>query len=561
MSLCRFVGGVLLIIVSVVQPLVQGSLLLRGVQNQGHNKKGKLEVDVYYVSKLLDKFKRFAVQGQAVSDYNHGKELEGIREAMLKVTDEDDKTLLEAGATENEESRLESTNAFNEMLNFVNTLKQAMGAKGSAPSCADLTCGEHAVCALTLDNGPECACEEGYEGDGFICRPPVHFTPHPLLDKFKKDSEGTRQVADIHMIVFQKTRVALVFRDISKGHQGFFMLGRAGIDEVGWNAPKIFSNGTKAYDPVIAGLPNGRVAIAYRDKDRGGMGFLLGGEINPRTNLMRLGTLTPFARNQAHEMAIVALPHTRVAVLYADRKVDANGKTTAIHGAATLAQIRKGGLPHVLGLPYRFAEGATTRIRATLLSPSSFVVAYRGESDEAKKTEASVVWGEMKGSELFFDSTKSIALDSDTTQIWGRDVSLVSANIFAYTYHCGGDQIVKQATIKVDPGTHAMTVVSGPIELAKGPMSWVQSVSLPYAPRAPHTFSFYQNSGRGYSQAAICPVMSTGQMRDCVDLNWAGVQVQSVAAQPLGEGRLLFVFTDMSGTAYYQYVGLFDDEE
>jgi len=49
-------------------------------------------------------------------------------------------------------------------------------------------------------------------------------------------------------------------------------------------------------------------------------------------------------------------------------------------------------------------------------------------------------------------------------------------------------------------------------------------------------------------------------MRDCYDLNFVGYELSTVAAEPLGEGRLIFVFADTTGTPYYQFVGLFDDE-
>merc|ERR1719428_2260059 len=176
------------------------------LRSSNDKKKGKLVVDVYYVVKLLDKFKKYAVKHQALSDVRHGMEMERLQEAMENSDDEGDKTLLEASATENEESRLESQNAFNEMLNFVNTLKNSMGAKGSAPSCEDLTCGEHAICEDTVAEGAGCKCEDGYEGDGFLCKPPIHFTAHPLIPF---ESKGPApQVGEIHISVFQISRVA-----------------------------------------------------------------------------------------------------------------------------------------------------------------------------------------------------------------------------------------------------------------------------------------------------------------------------------------------------------------
>lgn len=522
-----------------------------------NGKKGKLVVDVYYVVKLLDKFKNYAVKHQALSDVRHGQEMERLQEAMENSDDNEDKTLLEATATENEESKLETQNAFNEMLNFVNTLKNAMGAKGSAPSCEDLTCGEHAVCEDSVLEGAQCKCEDGYEGDGFLCKPPISFTAHPLIP-FKTKGPAP-QVGEIHITVFQKSRVAVVFRDISKGEKGYFMLGRAGVAKMAWNYPKLFSNETKAYGPTIVGLPNGRIAIAWRDQDRGGMGYLMGGEINRKTQTCLLGKSIAFARNQAHGYTMVVLPNSRVAVMYSERVLDADGKTKAMHGSAVLAQIQKDGVPEEMG-KYRFAEGAVTRLMATRLSPDSFVVAYRGEAQGDTKEEASVIWAQMKGSELMFDP-HPISLAPEETEIWGRDVSLVAKDLFAYSYHAGGEQVTKQAIIKVDPGTHRMAIVDGPMPIDEAPTPYVQSVSLPFAPRTPHTFTYYQKPGSGIARAKVCPITPQGKMRDCTDLNFVGYELSTVAAEPLGEGRLIFVFADTTGTPYYQFVGLFNDEE
>lgn len=537
----------------LLMPAVDGSML----RSSNDKKKGKLVVDVYYVVKLLDKFKNYAVKHQALSDVRHGQEMERLQEAMENSDESEDKTLLEATATENEESKLESQNAFNEMLNFVNTLKNAMGAKGSAPSCEDLTCGEHAVCVDTVMEGAGCKCEDGYEGDGFLCKPPISFTAHPLIPFESKPGAAAPQVGEIHITVFQISRVAVVFRDVSKGEKGYFMLGRAGVAKMAWNYPKLFSNQTKAYGPVIAGLPNGRVAIAWRDQNVGGMGYIMGGQINPKTSLCTLGETIAFARNQAHGYAAIVLPNSRVALMYSERQLDSSGKTKAMHGSALLTQIEKDGVPKELG-KYHFAEGPITRLMATRLSSDSFVVAYRAEAEGEKKEEANAIWAQMKGSELMFDP-HPISLAPDETEIWGRDVSLVAKDYFAYSFHAGGEQVTKQAIVRVDPGTHKMTIVDGPSPIDEAPTPYVQSVSLPFAPRAPHTFTYYQKPGSGIARAKVCPITPQGKMRDCTDLNFVGYELSTVAAEPLGEGRLLFVFADTTGTPYYQFVGLFDD--
>lgn len=283
----------------------------------------------------------------------------------------------------------------------------------------------------------------------------------------------------------------------------------------------------------------------------------MGGQINPKTSLCTLGETIAFARNQAHGYATIVLPNSRVALMYSERQLDSSGKTKAMHGSALLTQIEKDGVPKELG-KYHFAEGPITRLMATRLSSDSFVVAYRAEAEGEKKEEANAIWAQMKGSELMFDP-HPISLAPDETEIWGRDVSLVAKDYFAYSFHAGGEQVTKQAIVRVDPGTHKMTIVDGPSPLDEAPTPYVQSVSLPFAPRAPHTFTYYQKPGSGIARAKVCPITPQGKMRDCTDLNFVGYELSTVAAEPLGEGRLLFVFADTTGTPYYQFVGLFDD--
>jgi len=516
-------------------------------------------VDVYYTPELLDKFSVFAVQNQAISDHRHTLENMRLQSAIAAAHNPHDKMLLEETAQANEESRLEGQNAYNEMLNFVNTLKQAMGATGGAPTCDDLTCGMHAVCETNIEKGPHCACEDGYEGDGFVCKPPVHFTPHSLIQRVTP----APQVKDLHVTVFEGVRVALVFQDISKGEMGYLMLGRATPAKMIWAEPVLFSNDTKAFSPKVAGLPNGRVAVAYRDGNKQAAGLLACGEIDKKTQMINWSPSLGFARNQAHEMAIVPLPHTRVAVMYSSHHTDSEGKVTSSFGSAMLVQLNEGGVPEVLG-KREFAEIPVTRLTATLLSPSEFIVGYRGAAGgdamtTGAKEEASAIYAQMKGTELVFDP-HPLSLEPTRSQIWGRDIALISANKFSYSYESATEQKTKMAVVQVDPGTHKMTVVDGPITIGTGKTPYVKAISLPYAPREPRTFTFFQLPGEGIAKARMCAVSPAGKLSRCSDMNWAGMELSSVAGVSLGEGRQLFVFADLQGTPYYQFVGLFNDD-
>jgi len=540
-------------------------------------------VDTYYVSRMSDRFATFAARHQAAVDNFHAAEQDRLEVAIRDAPTADEKSLLEVSAAFNEESRLEAKNAFSEMRNFVNTLKQAMGAVGSVASCSDLTCGVRAFCDEQPGLGAFCRCNDGYEGNGFVCNPPTRFTPHALIE-FNPRAPFP-ELADLHIGTFRGNRVAVVYRDISKRHGGYFMLGRAARDGVRWGEPALFSGDSTAFSPVVAELESGTgFAIAFRDQDRGGSGMLAGGRYDQSTGNVTMSVAKPFARHQAQGMAVVPLTGSLVAVLFSEHALSGtaaggvNGRTPvggAMYGSAVLATIDPEGLaqPELLG-KQRFINGPVARISATRLSPSSFAVAYRLGDDGAatQKTEASVMLGRLRGQELVF-GPESLSLEPEQTQIWGRGLTALTPDTFAYTYHSGNEKLTKQAVLRVDPVTQKLIVLRRPEVVANGfsphvgavssallqdaSVSGAQGVASQASPL--RMFTYFSREGSPKAEARLCGVLAdSGQLRDCRDVTWSDREIASAAGAPLGDGRLVFAYTDAKGAPFYQLVGLMD---
>merc|ERR1719453_782953 len=159
-----------------------------------------------------------------------------------------------------------------------------MGSVGSAARCQDLTCGLHAYCAVEKSLGAVCRCKDGYQGNGFICKTPTQFAIHSLLET--QSGQAKQRLADIHVSTLKGDTIVAAYRDISDGNKGYLLLGHATPESMRWHPPVLFSHQSQAFDPVVVQLQEGAhskggIAIAFRDADRGGDGFLLGGRIDP----------------------------------------------------------------------------------------------------------------------------------------------------------------------------------------------------------------------------------------------------------------------------------------
>jgi len=525
---------------------------------------------VYYVTDVADRFADFASGHSSAADSFHLTEQGRLQTAIRNAGSRNDKAILEETAVRNEEARLEAENAFNEMQKFVTTLKEAMGAEGRAESCQFLSCGEHAYCSSTPDRA-ECRCMAGYEGNGFICKSPRHALEQPL---FALSSTPPR-IADLHVSTLRGNHVAVVYRDVTKQHRGYLMFGLADLAGMVWKAPLPFGNGS-AFGPVLVELQgrDGGVAIAFRDTNRGGTGVLVGGACNPEQNRLDLGPARAFARYQAQGMGIVALPESLVAVVFAEHTTNRMTRTPeagAMYGSAVLARVNtNGAAPEVIS-KRRFASGPVARIATSMLSPTSFVVAFRQAEDSAKgeRSEASCVSARLRGGgELIFDP-RPLLLEPQRGQIWSRSVSLLGEGVVAYTYHSGNEQLTKQALLAVDPRTQQLGLLRAPTVISEGFTPYVGSVSTstPFVQhlssgqaerlrvQGPRVLAYFSGGESITPKGRFCKPDRESLPNNCQDIVWANHEVTSAAGAQVGDGRLLFVSTDASQSAYYSLVG------
>jgi hypothetical protein len=542
--------------------------------------------DIYYVTKMSDRFLSFLSKHEdAVAKFG-AAEMDRLRSAIQSAPQSRDKALLEETARVNEENRLEAQNAFSRMRNFATTLKQAMGAVGSASRCEELTCGAHAYCAVDAALGAQCLCKEGYQGNGFICQTPMQFAIHSLIQF--QPGQPHPKVADINVHTLRGDTIVAVYRDISNAHKGYALLGHATPENIRWHSPILFSNESRAFDPVIVQLQEesghrGGIAIAYRDADRGGDGILVGGKISALTGEISVGTPKAFARHQAQAMAMLPLPDSRVAVIFAEHLLDdgpGQPRGGAMYGATLLAQVHTDGqAPQVINKE-RFAKGPVARLSVAALSPSLFAIAYRqGEIEpQAAQAEAACIAGQVRHNSIYFNSP-AILLEPDQKNIWSRSLSRIGDNLLAYTYHSGNERVTKQAIISADAKTHHLKVVSGPEAVAHGFTPVVGSVALvptiedlAAQDTGPSPVSFTEqrrqqsvrlltyagHDGPKPAQARLCGISSSGIPSGCRDISWASHDLVSGSGTPLSDGRFLFLFTDARGNAFYQFVGLMD---
>jgi len=502
--------------------------------------------DVYYVPSLLTKFLHFAESRQERSSARHDLERERLEAAIGATQDEHAKEVLAKTVEENELSRLEERNVYHEMENFINSVKGVLGSEQPKPmDCAELTCGEGASCQLKTD-GATCECDEGFVGDGFVCKRPVAFVAKKLLP-----SMPSVQAADLHMAGVRDTLI-VAFRDIAT-EKGYLLLGHVKPSNVEWSEPIPFTEGA-AYSPQVALIPEDRFVVSYRDANTQGAGFFLGGQLIPGTAggfNATLGAPVTFALKQSHQHTVVALPGSRFAVLFCEHKAD------GAFGSALLGHVGNLGVAEQQGI-FPFAETAVTRLTATLLSPESFVVAYRAAPDPTAdplvsvKEEANVIYAKLTATDLVFDP-HPLQLEPHKTEIWDRGLGLLTANRFLYTYQMGSEDKTMAAVVDVDPITHIMHVTSKH-EVAQGFTPFSRSIGLAFSPGAPRTLSFYAHHGVGKYTA--CSLTTQGTMTNCAERTWLSHPVESVTATALGDARVIFVFAGKDGVPYYQVAAL-----
>jgi len=541
----------------------------------------KDSADVYYVTRMGDRFLGFMAKHQEAVNTFGAAEQERLVTAIQSAADPHDKMLLETSAMANEENRLEAQNAFGEMRNFVTTLKQAMGAVGSASRCEDLTCGAHAYCALHKTMGAQCLCQDGYEGNGFICKTPQQFSIHSLL----QFSAGERrpQVADVHVSTLQGNTIVVVYRDLADSHKGYALLGHAAPDALRWHPPVLFSKDSQAFNPRVTQLlqADGGIAIAFRNEDRGGEGILLGGRVDPVTGKVTLGVPKAFARHQAQAMAMLPLPGSRVAVVFAEHLGnDHDGQPSggAMYGSTVLAQVHSDGSEPEILSKARFASGPVARLSAALLSPTLFAIAYRLGDGGTKQAEAACIAGQLHTNHIDF-SSPPLLLEPEQTNIWSRSLSRIGENLLSYTYHSGNEEVTKQAVLRADPKTHRLEVVHGPEVLERGFAPVVGSVAIAptaqdvkmqktgpfplslverHRQQSARLLTYIGHGGAKPARSQLCSISGSGIPSGCQEIAWAGRDLASVSGAQVSDGRFVMVFTDARGSPYYQMVGMME---
>jgi len=524
--------------------------------------------DAYHMTKMADRFLAFVLKEQASMENFGSAEQDRLESAIVAATHPKDKSLLESTVQVNEESRLENLNAFSETKNFVTTLKQIMGAVGSASACEDLTCGDHAHCAMKT-NGAQCFCNEGFQGNGFVCRTPLQLTMSPLLLQ-KQEGQLHLKMADLQVTTLDGNVVVVVYRDTMNGNKGYVVLGHVGPDSMKWHTPVLFSNQSKAFGPVLVqlvdddhGHRSGGIAIAFRNANRGGDGLLVGGQVSPTNGSVTLGTPKAFARHQAQAMKMIPLPDSRVAVIFAEHLFQGNASTMplggAMYGAALLAKVHSNGSSPEIMSKDRFAVGPVARFSVAALSPTSFGIAYRqgGGNPGSELAEAACIVGELHRSHIRFNSA-SVLLEPALAHIWARSLTLVGKNTISYTYHSADEKTTKQAILRADPKTHRLEVVHGPVVLAEGFSPVISSVA--FVPEAPETqasllLTVLGGDGPKPAQARLCKI-AQGKSLGCMQLSWAARNLASISTTEVSDGRFVMLATDGQGSPSYGIAGL-----
>lgn len=535
----------------------------------------RLRADVYYPTEMADRFSAFVLKQLSAVDEVHVEERERLAKAIGQASTERGKMLLETAAMVDEEDRLETKYALNGMLNFATTLRQAMGAEGSAASCQELTCGPHAFCMALATGRAGCRCEEGFEGNGFICNPPlVQFLERPLFSAAGRQP----QVADLHVATLRGSRVAVAFRDVSQLHKGYIILGQVSQKGVAWGPPALFSNRSQAFNAAMVELQDGSgLAIAFRDKNRGGLGFLVGAATGETDTKVAAGQAKAFARNQGQSMAVIPLSGSRVAVLFVEHAAAAAGgedmTAAPTYATALVAEVHAdGSVPEIFG-KHRFVSGPVARLSVAALSPSTFAVGFRlGDGVGAgPHGEASCIALQVRGNELVF-AAQPVTLEPDRTQIWARSLVPLTETTFAYVYHSGNEQLTKQAVLQVDRETHKVSVIQQPVVVGHGFTPYIGSVttstihaeqqtadqSALLEKEGPRVFVYFSDSDTAKARARLCKVDMQGVPAGCRELMWSTHELVSVAGAPIGDGRALVAYTDARGTPFYQLIGLME---
>lgn len=518
-----------------------------------------------YLMQTLSKFKSFAEKSQAGVKERHQAEAKRLQASLQQTDDQAVQLALQQSVTSNAKSLIETSGVYNNMVNFAGSMQQFLEQATSRGSACERTeCGTHSSCTDTT-LGAQCVCNEGYIGQGKNCRAPAEFMPHLLL--MQGANTQKTQARDLHVTIFGKNNIAVVFSDVSRGGIGRSVIGNVGDAGMATLSPPVsFTEGeTQAFSPMVVGTEGRRLVIAWRDQKTNGQGWLRSAalgttQIRGAEQHLQWGEPISFAQEQSHKMASLPLPGNRVVVFFAD-KVKATQHTPAeSFGNSMLLEVGENGALTSLGKS-RFTDAPVCRLEVTKLSPKTFVIAGRAgpaidEMDSSVHTnqEAMALFGEMSGNDLVYDPNP-VNLEPHAKNIWARGVSLIAPNTFAYAYQHGDDQNMMMAVVHVNETTHRMEVVRKPSVMKAGFSPYVSMLSVPYSAADPHTLTYY--NGPQNSMLNVCSWDSAKmELNKCEDFSWLQGKVESVSGVHLGGGKSLMVFAPESGTPYYGVFGL-----
>jgi hypothetical protein len=518
-----------------------------------------------YMLRTLDKFRSFAQESLSGVQARHSAEQSRLQASLSKTQDQGTNLALSQSINQNQQSLLEVSRVYNNMVNFAGSMEQFLtSATSKGGGCEIAKCGSHSTCTETT-LGPQCVCKEGYVGTGKDCAAPPEFMPHHLL---LEGPSKQIQATEINVATFGKSNVAVVFVDVSNGRSGRVVVGH--IREAGMamlSPPESFTQSAgQAYNPVVKGTDANRILIAWRDQDKDGVAWLRAAGVGAAgirgaDQHIEWGEPVQLGRSQSHKMALVSLPNDRAVVAYSDKvEGSKSGVADEIFGNSMLVEIGASGAITSLGT-FRFSDYPVCRLEVTKLTPSSFVIAARSgqatdEMDSSITTnqEAVATFGEMAGDDLVYDPN-SVNLEPKGKNIWARGVSLIAPNTFAYAYQRGESQQMMMAVLKLNATTHKMQVVHSPTELRQGLSPYVSMLSVPYTPKDPHTLVYYE--GDQNSMVNLCKWDAQRlTLNQCEDFVWLQGKVKSVSGVHLQGGKSFMVFTTPNGVPYYGVFGI-----
>lgn len=521
------------------------------------------KVPVYYTVELLDKLKVDTEARALQEEDRYAYELKLLTAARAAAADENDRNNLADTIAEVQDARMQSRNASANALALYYTAKAALGGKGAPPAnCGLLRCGENAEC-WEADSVASCRCKRCYQGDGETCRPsscaPTSYVARRSLIG-NSDSRQIVHIHELHVAVFQKNRVAVVMRDSTDGDKGVLRIMSIGSIGANIGESQFFSVDGPAFGAKVSALDNGRLLVSYRDKNSNGEGFVVGGQADATKLSAVLRDPQPFAREQSFDVALVKLPSSRVVCLYAGTIENTTIEgSKQLFGGAMLMQILEGGLISFVG-KYRFSHGQrVSQLAATLVTPTSFIVAYRAQPQfdtdavPGQSHELSISWIGLTDGELAV-SPSPLFIEPGLTEMWDRDVSLVSANLVACSYQSGSEKLTKLVIVKVDPATHQLEQVGTPHIIGQGAATHVKSVSLDAGIAGPHSFTFLQYRNQ-LSEAETCRVSPSGQVGKCGHAAWSRSELYAMSSARLDDGRLFVAYVDAEYAPFFEAFG------